>query len=185
MPRRFIKKYLPDPEIIRQHRSLRVFGSLIHSPNLWHLNKRSVSGAFAVGLFCAFVPIPFQMVLAALLALVFRVNLPIAIALVWITNPVTIPPMFWTAYQIGASILDVPVQKLAFELSGEWLKTEFLRVWQPFLLGCFIMASGSALSGFVTIRVAWRLVVMDSWRRRREMRRLRRELKKLRKEDKL
>jgi len=55
----------------------------------------------AVGLFCAFVPLPIQMLLAAAAAIIFRVNLPISVGLVWITNPVTIPPMFYFCYKVG------------------------------------------------------------------------------------
>jgi len=78
MPKKFIKRYLPDHEKIRNHKSLnKIFGTLLHDPNLLHLNRRSVSGAMAVGLFLAFVPLPIQMGLAAGIAILIRVNLPI------------------------------------------------------------------------------------------------------------
>ncbi|MFW6343056.1 MAG: DUF2062 domain-containing protein, partial [Halothiobacillaceae bacterium] len=80
---------------------MRVFGSRLQDGNLWHLNRRSVSGGVAVGLFSAFVPIPFQMVLAAGLAILLRVNLPLSVVLVWITNPITIVPLLWVANRIG------------------------------------------------------------------------------------
>ncbi|MDH5777262.1 MAG: DUF2062 domain-containing protein, partial [Gammaproteobacteria bacterium] len=82
MPKKFIQRYMPDHDKIRQHPHLnKMFGTLLHDPNLLHLNRRSVSGAFFIGLFMAFVPMPFQMVPAAALAIYFRTNLPISIGL--------------------------------------------------------------------------------------------------------
>ena len=50
----------------------------------------------------AFLPVPFQMVLAALGALWRRVNLPLAVALICITNPLTMAPAFYLCYKVGA-----------------------------------------------------------------------------------
>jgi hypothetical protein len=101
VPKKLIKRYLPDHQTLRTHRHLQVFGARLHDPNLWHLNRRSASGAFAVGLFVAFIPLPLQMLLAAALAIVTQVNLPVSVALVWITNPVTMPPIFYFCYRVG------------------------------------------------------------------------------------
>ena len=120
---------MPDHEKLRAHPHLnKIFGKLLHDPNLLHLNRRSVSGAFFVGLFMAFVPLPTQMIFAAGVAIWLRVNLPISVGLVWITNPITIPPMFYFAYKVGAWILNEPVMEWQFELSWDWfLNTVHLR----------------------------------------------------------
>ena len=94
MPRRFIKRYMPHPERIKASRSLRFLGDLIHDPNLWHLNRHSVSRAMAIGLFWALIPMPLQMLAAAACAIPARANLPIAVGLVWLTNPLTMPVVF-------------------------------------------------------------------------------------------
>lgn len=167
MPKKFIKRYLPDEATLKNHKSLGMFGRLVLAPNLWHLNKRSVSGAFAVGLFCAFIPVPFQMVLAIAGALLFRVNLPIAVALVWITNPITMPPIFYFAYLVGTWILDTPVMEIEFALTMEWLTTGLSAIWQPFLLGCLVCAVVSAVIGFIIIRIVWRYLVLKSWQKRK------------------
>ena len=79
-----------DLEKIKHEKVLKILGPAILQPNLWHLNRKSVSRAIAIGLFCAFLPIPLQMVLAAFFAIIFAANLPISVILVWITNPITI-----------------------------------------------------------------------------------------------
>lgn len=166
MPRKLFKKYLPDHKKIKENRYMKVFGNLIHDPGLWHLNRYSASGAFAVGLFCGFLPIPFQMVIAAGLAIYFRVNLPISVVLCWITNPITMVPMFYFAYKLGAWILGVPPSEFSFELSFDWLQYELIHIWKPFLLGCLICGSVLSLIGYHTISLFWRYHVVCAWRAR-------------------
>lgn len=152
---------MPHPQTIKENKTLQVFGDWLHDPNLWHLNRRSVAGAFAVGLFCAWMPIPFQMVLAAGAAIWLRTNLPVSVVLVWITNPVTIPPMFYFAYLVGTWIIGAPVSDFSFELTFEWLLNELESIWKPFLLGCFTVASISSLAGYVFINLLWRYSVLS------------------------
>lgn len=159
---------MPDHKTIRNHKHLQVFGDLLHDPNLWHLNRRSASGAFAVGLFMAFVPVPFQMLLAAAVAILVRVNMPVSVALVWLTNPVTMPPMFYGAYRVGAWLMGLPGRDFHFELSFEWLASEMVAIWEPFLLGCFILGSLSALAGYTAIRSLWRLRLVKQHQRRKQ-----------------
>ncbi len=168
MPKRIFKRFTPDRETIKNHKHLRMFGTLLHDPNIWHMNRRSVSGAFAVGLFWAFVPMPFQMVGAAATAIATRVNLPISVALVWITNPITIPPIFYFTYLVGTWILDMPPQQHQFELSVEWMTTSLGDIWQPLLLGSFLCGVIAAILGYLIIRGFWRWHVVASMRRRKE-----------------
>ena len=171
MPKKFIKRWLPHEDTVRKHPHLnKIFGNLLHDPNLLHLNRRSVSGAFFVGLFMAFVPLPTQMIFAAGVAIWLRVNLPLSVALVWITNPLTIPPMFYFAYKVGAWSLNQPVQEWDFQLSWDWLATELADKWEPFLLGCLICAVVSGVSGFVLMRLIWRLHIVKLWSERKKRR---------------
>ncbi len=155
MPRKFIQRIMPDPHSIKNNKSLSVFGDVLHQPNLWCLNRRSVARAFAVGLFFAWVPLPSQMIMAAASAIVFRANLPLSVVLVWITNPLTIPPMFYGAYVLGTWILQTPPSDFEFELSMEWLLHGMETSWQPFLTGCAALAIGSSVLGYVTINALW------------------------------
>lgn len=174
MPKRIIKRYLPDHDKIRDHKHLRVLGPLLHDPNLLHLNRRSVSGAFAVGLFMAWLPIPFQMLLSAITAIVVRVNLPISVVLVWITNPITMPPMFYFAYKVGTWILGQPPKDTDFELTMEWITQSIDEIWQPLLLGSLIVGVICSILGFVVIRSLWRLTVIQNWKERKMKRKARR-----------
>ncbi|MDQ6993795.1 MAG: DUF2062 domain-containing protein [Mariprofundus sp.] len=167
MLKRTLLRFIPDHETIRTHKYLRCFGTLLHKPCLWHLNRRSVATAFAVGLFFAFIPVPFQMVLAAGGAIMFNGNLPISVAMVWLTNPLTMPPIFYVAYLFGAWMMDIPKGNFSFEsLSVEWLQSGLASAWQPFLLGCLMMGVISAILGYISMRMAWRMMVLKRWRHR-------------------
>ncbi len=170
MARKLFKRFLPEHDHIRNHPSVKIFGSLLHDPNLWHLNRRSVSVAFFIGLFVAFVPLPIQMLIAALAAIVFRANLPLSVILVWITNPVTMPAMFYFAYKVGAVLMDLPPQNFAFELSWSWIGAELLHKWRPFLLGCFVSGLFSGLLGAATVHTLWRVHVIHRWHKRQQAR---------------
>lgn len=161
---------MPNEKALKNNKYLKVFGKHILAPNLWHLNKRSVSGSFSVGLFFAFIPVPFQMVLAAGGALFFKVNFPISVALVWITNPLTMPAMFYFAYLTGTWVLGTPVTDIEFSLTIDWLQNELAIIWQPFLLGCLILGVASAILGNILVRLVWRYTVIQNWQRRKEKR---------------
>jgi uncharacterized protein (DUF2062 family) len=175
MPRKLIRKYLPDPDKIKGNRFLAVFGPVIHEPQLWHLTRHSVSKAFFIGLFFAFWPVPFQMVLAAGGAILIRGNLPLSVALVWITNPVTMPFLFGFAYFIGVSVLGQQSTEFEFNLSWQWLEHNLQSLWQPFILGCAICALVAGTIGYFAIGVFWRLHIGHAWKSRILHRRVRDE----------
>lgn len=166
MPRHLIKRYAPHPRTLKKHKYLRHLGALLHDENLWHMNRRSVSGGVAAGLFWAMIPIPIQMVIAALSAIVFRVNLPISVALVWITNPLTIPPVFYTNYLVGTWLLGAPPHVGEFQLSLEWIAAELNLIWKPLLLGSFVTGAVLAITGYSCMRLYWRWYVLRRFRTR-------------------
>ena len=167
MPRKFVQKLMPHPSRITGNAMIKKLGPWIQDPGLWHINRRSVSGAVAVGLFCAFIPVPFQMFLAAIGAILFRVNILIAVPMVWVSNPFTMAPLFYFCYRVGVWILDTPTGLFTFELSFEWLATELSAIWEPFLLGCFVVGSLSALLGYLSVRVLWLYQVLQNMKVRK------------------
>ncbi len=60
----------------------------------------------AIGVFVAFTPtVGFQMVISVFLAWLLRANKVIGLPVVWISNPATIVPMYYTCYVVGCSML--------------------------------------------------------------------------------
>lgn len=183
MPKKFFKRHMPDAHKVRHHKHLRFLGTLLHDPNLWHLNRRSVSGAVALGLFMAFMPIPLQMIPAAALAIVLHFNLPITTALVWVCNPITLPPMFYFSYKLGSLMLGRMPEDVHFSPSWDWLSWEWVswewlwetvdEIGQPYLLGSFTLAIISALLSWLLVQGLWRLSVTRDWNKRKKSRQAR------------
>jgi hypothetical protein len=170
MPRKLIKRWLPDNSRLHEHPHLRRLGHRLLAPDLWHLNRRSASGGVAMGLAVAFVPVPMQMVVAAVVAMVVRVNLPLAVAMVWVTNPLTIPPLYWLAYEAGAWLLARPRLHAAAMPGLSWFVDMFGQIWQPLLLGLVILGAASGSLGYLAVRLLWRLQVVRAWEERRRRR---------------
>jgi len=172
MPRHLLKQYAPDHDVIRNHKHMRLFGRLLHDPNLWHLNRRSVSGAFAVGLFWAMMPMPMQMLAAAATAIPCRVNLPVSVGLVWITNPITMPAIFYFNYLVGSIFFpECHLNTDEFEMSVEWISHSLGDIWEPLFLGSLIVGIVLAIIGYAGMRLFWRWHVIHNYRKRQQQKR--------------
>jgi len=123
--------------------------------------------AFAAGLFVAYLPFPGHMLTAALLAIALRVNIPIAVASVWVSNPLTIGPMFYLAFQVGQQLLGEAPQPFKFELSIAWLLDGFIYIWQPLLLGSVLLGAILSLIGYIGLDILWRASIADYVAKRR------------------
>jgi uncharacterized protein (DUF2062 family) len=178
--RKTFRKFLPHHDTVKNQRWLKPFGGWLHHHNLWHLHRRSVAGGVAVGLFCGLIPGPLQMIGAALLAVLFRVNLPVAVFTTLYTNPFTILPLYVVAYELGAWVSGARggasvVEHLAFpEMHWSSWPAE-LWAWlqmlgKPLLIGLPLLAIGLAIIGYFAVRVAWRAAVILKWRARKRRR---------------
>lgn len=171
-PRKVLKRYLGNPETLRQKRSLGWLGRRLHDQELWHIGRHCVAGGVALGFFIAFIPLPIHMVTGALLAVALRVNLPVTIAAVWITNPLTFAPLFFFAYEVGAWLLGK--QHMLNELHLEHTLAGTLHTvaatWEPLLLGCFVCGVTAAAIGYCGVQWSWRLHVLYRLHQRRARR---------------
>ena len=179
MPRKFFRKYLPSHATISENRYVARFGSLLSGHNLWHLHRRSVAGGFAVGMFAGLIPgsNPVQFTAAALLAIGFHVNLPIAVLVTLYSNPFTIVPLYYLAFKLGQLFVrdsGATVPEFAFNLEGkgftEWLPTALdwlTSVGKPLLIGLPLLAVLLAVISYPLVRMAWRWYVVLAWRRRK------------------
>jgi len=147
------------------------FRHLLHDHRLWSIRRRWVVPALAIGLFIAFLPFPGHTLIGAMMALALRVNIPVAAVSTWVSNPLTMGPMYYFAYRLGVGILDVPPKPFDFELSLDWVTHTFVTIWQPMLLGSVLLGCVAALVGYVVLDVIWRISIGNYKTRKRNSRR--------------
>lgn len=152
---------------LRDRWYLRPLRRLLLDSRLWSLQRRSITLAFGSGLAVCFVPLPVHTLLAALIAVTARVNVPVLIATTWIVNPLTAVPVYYAAYRIGALVLGTPPDTFRFELSWDWMQHGLGPVWQPFLLGCTLCAAATGVLGWALLEIIWRRRVRHRYRTRR------------------
>ncbi|MGI9310896.1 MAG: DUF2062 domain-containing protein [bacterium] len=162
MLRSRIKRYLPSPARIKSLPALRYFGARFGEPALWAVHCNAISRAAAIGLFCAYLPMPMEMLAAAFLAILWRANLPLSVALVWLSNPFTWVVLYAPPYWLGATLLGAPDGALG-DLTIEGMAQQFAALW----LGCLIFGSALGTLAYFAVRVVWRIAVSNLLRARR------------------
>lgn len=158
---------MPNEQSLRDNPSLRWLSKYLQHPSLWHLNRKSVARAFMVGIFCAFLPIPMQMLVAAFLAILIRSNLAVSVSLVWITNPITIPPIFYFTYKVGTLLLGAEPLQHEMSFSYEYITSELAAIWLPLITGSLFCAVIFSILAFFAINAFWIWHVKCHWKKRR------------------
>ncbi len=165
--RNFLKKYLPHRDHIQKQGGMHLLSDHLHDPNIWHLHRRSSAGGAAIGVFCAFIPLPIQTIGSAILAIIFRVNLPVAVLFSLFSNPITIPPIFYFSYQVGSKLLNIEEKQIEFTISWDWFSNTLVHIWEPLLLGCFLLGTIASLATYFLVRLIWRITAINKWENRR------------------
>jgi uncharacterized protein (DUF2062 family) len=176
MPRKYFRRHLPTHQSISEHRWLGRFAPFLRHPNLWHLNRHSVAGGVALGLFAGLVPGPLQMVTAFFMAIPLHVNLPVALLTTLYTNPLTIVPLYLLAYEIGQLLIGEHAAGptvTSFEMDwlhlGDSMNALFhwcMSLGKPLAVGLVALALALAAIGYFLVRFAWRVQVTLAWRAR-------------------
>jgi uncharacterized protein (DUF2062 family) len=159
MPHRYLWKRLKDSFVHR----------VLHVDDTPH----RIALGVAIGIFVTWTPtVGLQMVLAVMLAWLCRANKLVGVPFVWISNPLTLAPIFLPNYYIGRWILgsDVPPPDFSqvVNASGGWLDrvhTWWSITWQallPLWIGGLLV--GTAL-GFMSYFFTYQVVVV--YRRKR------------------
>jgi uncharacterized protein (DUF2062 family) len=168
---RWLKRITPDRHSLEKLWCLKPFKAMVLDRGCWTFNRHSVTRAFALGLFIAFIPptpLPVHIVTCVVLGMWFRLNLPVLIATVFVSNPFTWLPQVAGSIWVGARLMGMDLMPVlhALRLHGVW--TDVHRLWAPLLLGALVLGLAAAGAGYVLAQFAWRVHVLYHLRRRRD-----------------
>ena len=167
---RWLKRITPDRNTLEKLWCLKPFKRLVVDRGCWVFRRISVTRAFALGLFIAFIPptpLPVHLVTCVTLGLLFRLNLPVLFATVFVSNPFTWLPQVAGSIWVGAKLMGMDLMPYLHELHHRHLWAQVCQLWAPLLLGAFVLGLAAAGLGYVLAQFAWRVHVLLQLRRRR------------------
>lgn len=173
---RKLRRKLPKKHEIENTPSLSMLKKFWSRSELWAMNRNSLPMGISIGVFCAFLPMPFEMVVAAFLAVAFGGNVIFAISFVWISNPFTWVPLYTPCYWIGTRILQIEpiaITNMASLRVGTELGYHYAALW----VGCVSVGLILGFLTFFTLKVIWRRQVRYEWSLRKRRRLTRRQKK--------
>lgn len=157
---------------------MRPFAALLDRGHLWHFNRRAVAKGVAIGLFFGLLIPVAQIVFAAVAAIAWRGNVPVAALTTFVTNPLTFPPIYFAAYHFGAAMMDWLAPMDASAEAAVALESASAAGWNGFMdflgvvgpalgLGLISFALIGATLGYLGVHAVWRIAVIRRAQRRR------------------
>lgn len=123
-------------------------------PEYLSTNRKMVARAVLLGLFIAFIPMPFQMLLVLAFVPFFKFNVPIGLAMCWLSNPLTMPPMYYVEYLTGSFILGMKPEPV--EMTLEWFSHNMDNIFIPLYAGTAVFSVVGSLLAYWAVNHFWR-----------------------------
>lgn len=163
----FFKRVLPTPEKLGKNRLLRPLMKRISGAKIWQVNRRSIAGGMASGVFFGALPIPIQIPCAVAAAALCRVNAAVAALATLYSNPLTMPPIFYFNYRIGKWLFGGGVPE-NLHFSVENLGTMGGKVLMPLFTGSIVVGLVLAVLSYFIVLFWWRWTLVRHYKHRAE-----------------
>ena len=117
-------------------------------------NRQMISRAVFIGIFIAFIPMPMQMLAVVAFMPLFKFNVPIGIAMCWLSNPFTMPPMYYMEYLTGSFILGIKPEPV--EMTLEWFSNNLDNIFIPLYAGTAIYSVIGSFLAYSAVNYFWK-----------------------------
>ncbi|MFI4889971.1 MAG: DUF2062 domain-containing protein [Steroidobacterales bacterium] len=171
---RWLKKITPDRCALERHWFLKPFSAIFSRAQCWTFRRASVTRAFSLGLFIAFIPpappLPIHLLLCSIFGVMLRLNLPVLFATVFLSNPVTWLPQVLGSVWVGAKLLGMDFVPFVRQIAHQHMGDALQQLWSPLLLGSLVLGCIAATLGYILAQALWRARAIYHLRRRRAAR---------------
>jgi len=135
-------------------------------PEYLATNRKMISRGVFLGIFIAFIPMPMQMAAVLLFIPLFRFNVPIALAMCWLSNPFTMPPMYYMEYLTGSFLLGI--EPAPVELTLEWFSENIDAIFIPLYFGTALYSIFGSLLAYWGVNHFWKSSVHKAKKKHRD-----------------
>jgi uncharacterized protein (DUF2062 family) len=151
---REIIRYLPRKRHIQGSWVHRLVGERLFSSKLWKFSRDQVAKGLALGIFIALTPtIGVQMAMTVVAAFILRVNIPVAVAACWITNPLTAPFIYTLQYRLGIWLVGVARPEELYGYAG--MMKNMMRHAKPLWAGSLMSALLFSALAYGVVWLCW------------------------------
>ncbi|MBN2767947.1 MAG: DUF2062 domain-containing protein [Campylobacterales bacterium] len=119
------------------------------------VNRKSIARGLAVGAFWLFIPMPFQMLAVVGMTPFFVFNVPVGLLMVWISNPITMPAMYYVEYLLGNFLLGRK-ELDNIEISMQWFTKNWDEIFISMYVGAFTLSIFFAILLYFLANRLWR-----------------------------
>jgi len=151
MNRSRIRKLVKLKKTIASSRSLGFISIKFLDKELWMFSYLTVAKGVALGLFWMMIPLPFQMIPAVIMGVYIRANMPATLLCVWLSNPFTWVPLYFTNYLFGSYLLGLNINIVNWQEYTQYMMDNIGKFWQPLYLGSITGGIIVASTGFVLV----------------------------------
>jgi hypothetical protein len=137
-------------------------------PEFLAANRKMISRGVLLGIFIAFIPMPMQMAAVLLFMPFFRFNVPIALAMCWLSNPFTMPPMYYMEYLTGSFILGIKAAPV--EMTLDWFSNNIDDIFIPLYFGTALYSIFGSLLAYWAVNHFWKSSVYKAKKKNRKHR---------------
>ena len=116
--------------------------------------RRAITRGLLVGFFWGFIPMPMQMGGVILTTPLFKFNVPIALATVWLSNPITYPFMFYMEYLTGNFLLGRKGLEHV-ELTMDWFSKHWSEIATSMYVGAAFYATVGSYLIYLLVNWLW------------------------------